>query len=70
MSNDYILTSGGGSIKQDELYHAVQKGAQKKDHKYINRYWKNGRWKMEDGRWNYQYYNPDAEKSSKLIDRH
>lgn len=55
MPNDYILTSDGGFIKRDELYHAVQKGAQKKDHKYINRYWKNGRW-------NYEYYNPDAEK--------
>lgn len=59
MPNSYILTSDGGFVKRDELYHAVWKGTQKKDHKYINRYWKNGRW-------NYEYYNPDAEKKQQV----
>lgn len=32
-------------MTEQELYHAwLKKGAQKEDHKYIRREWKNGRW--------------------------
>ena len=36
---------------KNELCHAMRKGAQKADHKYIYREWKNGRWVYyyEDG---------------------
>lgn len=38
MSTEYILTSDG------ELYHWLGKGKAAKEHKYIKREWKNGRW--------------------------
>lgn len=44
----------------DELYHRLAKGTGWKNHKYISRYWKNGRW-------NYVYSNteaPDPKKSN------
>lgn len=45
MPTNYILTSDGGFVSEDELYHwGTKKGEQKKDHKYISREWKNGRW--------------------------
>lgn len=45
MYNDYVITSSGSFVSANELYHwGLKKGEQKKDHKYIDREWKNGRW--------------------------
>ena len=46
----------------DELYHRLAQGTGWKSHKYISRYWKNGRW-------NYVYSNteaPDPTKSNSI----
>lgn len=46
MSN-YIFSNGQFyEVTDDELSHAwLKKGEQKKDHKYIKREWKNGKWR-------------------------
>lgn len=50
--NNYILTSDGVFVSQDELYHAwFKKGEAAKNHKYIRREWRNGQWRYyyDDG---------------------
>lgn len=52
MSSDYILTSDGVFVSQDELRHTwFKKGEAAENHKYIRREWKNGRWRYyyDDG---------------------
>lgn len=52
MPSDYILTSNGVFVSEDELYHTwFKKGEAAKDHKYIRREWRNGRWRYwyDDG---------------------
>lgn len=46
MPNNYILTSDGSFISEDEyLQHwGLKKGEEKKDHKYIRREWNGKRW--------------------------
>ena len=60
MPNNYILTSDGSFISEDEyLQHwGLKKGEAKEDHKYIKREWKNGRW---------QYYYETTGKANVTI---
>lgn len=46
MPNNYILTSDGSFMSEDEhLQHwGLKKGEEKEGHKYTKREWKNGRW--------------------------
>lgn len=46
MPNNYILTSDGSFISEDEyLQHwAIKKGEERPGHKYISRHWENGHW--------------------------
>ena len=47
MGSEYIITSDGSFISDDQLMHALARGNKgwvKPNHKYINRKWKNGRY--------------------------
>lgn len=44
--NKYFITSNGGFVSTDELYHAMR-AKERPNHKYISREWKNGRWAYE-----------------------
>ena len=47
MGSEYIITSDGSFISDDQLIHALARGNKgwvKPNHKYINRKWKNGRY--------------------------
>lgn len=47
MGSEYIITSNGGFVSDDQLIHALARGNKgwvKPNHKYINRKWKNGRY--------------------------
>ena len=47
MGSEYIITSDGSFVSDDQLIHALARGNKgwvKPNHKYINRKWKNGRY--------------------------
>ena len=47
MGSDYIITSDGSFVSDDQLIHALARGNKgwvQPNHKYINRKWKNGRY--------------------------
>lgn len=46
----YYITPSGDFAPVSELRHAFQKGAEREQHKYVKREWKNGRW---------QYFYPE-----------
>lgn len=54
---DYIVTNKG-LVSTDELMHYA-KGAERKNHKYYKREWKNGRWQY--------YYSKDQYTSDKVV---
>lgn len=59
MNDNYIITSNGGFISEDELYHAlsIRSWKESKNHKYISRKWgKSG--------WVYKYPNDSNSNSS------
>lgn len=64
MLNNYILTSNGAFISEDEcLQHwGASKGKERPNHKYTTRYWKNGQWV-------YVYDQDKLNSNSKQINR-
>lgn len=62
MSNNYILTSDGNFMGEDELYHWLKKGEEAEDHKYVKREWTGKRWK-------YWYKNSERKRQDFIYDK-